>query len=221
MQGDESLSRIIEQVPIIEEKVQELSLDDFDWKDTLDAKHSLSEESSSEAEMQKQPKKKQKKETEKTKSTETLPSNSEDYEKLLLGSPNSSFLWINYMALQLQLSEIDKARLIAERALKTISFREEQEKMNVWIALMNLELKYGTQEQLDEVFQRAIKMAEPKPIYLQLAVIYENNEKFEVTLTFLIAVGGSRTVECHYQEIQSEQQSVVDGWAVPFEAEAA
>ncbi|CAG8827451.1 21054_t:CDS:1, partial [Dentiscutata erythropus] len=71
-----------------------------------------------------------------------------DFERLLLGSPNSSYLWINYMAHQLKLSEIDKAREIGERALKTINFREEQEKMNIWVALMNLENNFGTDESL-------------------------------------------------------------------------
>jgi hypothetical protein len=41
-------------------------------------------------------------------------------------------------------TEIEKARAIAQRALSTISFREEQEKLNVWCALLNLENLYGT-----------------------------------------------------------------------------
>lgn len=36
------------------------------------------------------------------------------------------------MAYQLSLTEVDAARAVAERALKTISFRDEQEKLNVW-----------------------------------------------------------------------------------------
>jgi hypothetical protein len=43
-----------------------------------------------------------------------------------------------------QATEIEKARAIAHRALSTISFREEQEKLNVWCALLNLENLYGT-----------------------------------------------------------------------------
>ncbi|KAK3822890.1 MAG: hypothetical protein J3Q66DRAFT_424329 [Benniella sp.] len=103
-----------------------------------------------------------------------------DYERLLLGSPNSSYLWINYMAFQLQLSEISKAREIGERALKTISFREEQEKMNVWVALMNLENTFGSAETLEEVFKKAVQMCEPKKIYLQLVKIYERSNKIEL-----------------------------------------
>ncbi|CAG8443421.1 4110_t:CDS:10 [Diversispora eburnea] len=86
------------------------------------------------------------------------PEADEDFERLLLTSPNSSFLWINYMAHQLNLSEIDKAREIGERALKTINFREEQEKLNIWISLLNLENTFGTDESLANVFKLWTKM---------------------------------------------------------------
>ncbi|KAF9160265.1 rRNA biogenesis protein rrp5 [Actinomortierella ambigua] len=107
------------------------------------------------------------------------PQMAADYERLLLGSPNSSYLWINYMAFQLQLSEIAKAREIGQRALKTISFREEQEKMNVWVALMNLENTFGTSESLEEVFKKALQTLDQKKVYLQLVKIYERSNKLE------------------------------------------
>ena len=75
------------------------------------------------------------------------PQSADDYERLLVGtcsreqrwrgnpelsllgfrrqivlsaaSPNSSYLWVKYMAFQLGLTEIDKARAVAERALKS------------------------------------------------------------------------------------------------------
>ena len=50
-----------------------------------------------------------------------------------------SYLWVKYMAYHLQMAEIDKARRVAERALKAMSPREEEERMNVWIAKLNLE----------------------------------------------------------------------------------
>jgi rRNA biogenesis protein RRP5 len=109
------------------------------------------------------------------------PQVASDYERLLLGSPNSSYLWINYMAFQLQLSEISKAREIGQRALKSISFREEQEKMNVWVALMNLENTFGSADTLEEVFKNAVQTCEPKKIYLQLVKIYERSNKIEVS----------------------------------------
>ena len=41
----------------------------------------------------------------------------------VLASPDSSYVWIQYMAFYLSLGEVSKARSIAERALQTISFR--------------------------------------------------------------------------------------------------
>ena len=48
-----------------------------------------------------------------------MPQTADDYERLLLASPNSSFLWIKFMAFQLGMTEIDKARKIVERALES------------------------------------------------------------------------------------------------------
>ena len=42
--------------------------------------------------------------------TEKPPENVDDFEKMLMGSPNSSFIWIQYMAFMMSLAEIDKAR---------------------------------------------------------------------------------------------------------------
>jgi len=47
----------------------------------------------------------------------------DDYDRLVLQSPDSSLVWLQYMAFHLEATEIDKARSVAERALKTISFR--------------------------------------------------------------------------------------------------
>lgn len=51
------------------------------------------------------------------------PQSADDFDRLVLGSPNSSILWLQYMAFHLQATEIEKGRAVAERALKTISFR--------------------------------------------------------------------------------------------------
>ncbi|XP_062865750.1 protein RRP5 homolog [Trichomycterus rosablanca] len=107
------------------------------------------------------------------------PESTEAFERLLLSSPDSSLLWLQYMAFQLQATQIEQARAVAERALKTISFREEQEKLNVWVALLNLENMYGTEESLQKVFERAIQYCEPMAVYQQLADIYTNSNKIK------------------------------------------
>ena len=113
-------------------------------------------------------------------SGDAAPETADDYERLIVGSPNSSFLWIKYMAFQFQAVDIAMSRKVAERALKTISFRDEKEKMNVWVAYLNLEHSYGTPDSLKEIFDRAVLGNEPKAIYLHLSNIYIRTEQKEL-----------------------------------------
>ena len=157
----------------------------FQW--TVDTQHQDAEASSSEDEEETgQPSKKKRKkkqiELDLTADMHTKPPESNaDFERLLLGAPNSSYLWIQYMSFQLPLSEVDKAREIARRAIKTINFREEKERLNVWIALLNLENVYGTDESLDAVFKEAARANDSKTVHLRLAAIFDQSEKPEVS----------------------------------------
>ena len=58
------------------------------------------------------------------------------------------------MAFQLSMTEVDLARGIAERALKQINYREFDEKLNVWLAYINLEYKYGDEKSFEHLFKR-------------------------------------------------------------------
>ncbi|GAC99433.1 U3 snoRNP-associated protein Rrp5 [Pseudozyma hubeiensis SY62] len=107
------------------------------------------------------------------------PSSATDFERLLLSSPNSSFLWIQFMSFSLQLSDVDRARSIARRALKVINYREEQERMNVWIALLNLENTYGSEETLESTFREAIQANDGFTMYLKMINILEKSSKTE------------------------------------------
>ncbi len=53
----------------------------------------------------------------------TAQNSAADFERELMGSPNSSYLWIKYMAFQVSLGEVDKARAVAEQALQRINYR--------------------------------------------------------------------------------------------------
>lgn len=108
------------------------------------------------------------------------PQTSSDYERLLLGQPDSSELWIAYMAFQMQVSELSKAREVAERAIKSINIREETEKLNVWVAFLNLEVAYGSKTTVDEVFKRACQYNDEQEVYERLASIYIQSEKVKV-----------------------------------------
>ncbi|KAM6105149.1 LOW QUALITY PROTEIN: protein RRP5 homolog [Pterocles gutturalis] len=173
----------------------------FTWDEDMNAVEMPvlnQKEESSESEEEEDPQSKLKKQTKKEKELEKQkkekelckieaalmdpsrqPQSADDFDRLLLSSPNSSILWLQYMAFHLQATEIEKARAVAERALKTICFREEQEKLNVWVALLNLENMYGTEETLMKVFERAVQYNEPLKVFQHLCDIYANSEKYK------------------------------------------
>ncbi|OLY77852.1 rRNA biogenesis protein rrp5 [Smittium mucronatum] len=110
------------------------------------------------------------------------PTTVEEFERLLVSSPNSSFIWVSYMAFYCDLGEIDMARKVCERGLDKISFRMENEKMNLYVASLNLEYKFGNSESLKKAFDKALVYMNQKHIYLQLANIYSSNGDSELAL---------------------------------------
>ncbi|VVA97359.1 unnamed protein product [Arabis nemorensis] len=110
------------------------------------------------------------------------PENADEFEKLVRSSPNNSFVWIKYMAFMLSLADIEKARSIAERALKTIIVREEEEKLNIWVAYFNLENEHGSppEEAVKKVFERALQYCDKKKVYLALLGVYERTEQYKL-----------------------------------------
>ncbi|KAL0277492.1 UNVERIFIED_CONTAM: hypothetical protein PYX00_004749 [Menopon gallinae] len=107
------------------------------------------------------------------------PETADDFDRALLAKPNSSALWVKYMAFHLQATEIEKARAVARRALKTISFGEEQEKLNVWVALLNLENLYGNEESLNKTLSEALMCNEPYHIHLHMLNMHGQSNKFQ------------------------------------------
>ncbi|CZT03246.1 related to ribosomal RNA processing protein RRP5 [Rhynchosporium agropyri] len=105
------------------------------------------------------------------------PQSVSDFERLLIGEPNSGDLWIQYMAFQMKLGERKDARDVFERAIKTINIGEETEKLNVWIALLNLEVFYGRDETVEEVFKEACQYNDAQEIHERLISIYIQSGK--------------------------------------------
>ncbi len=79
------------------------------------------------------------------------PETDEDFERLLMGSPNSSEVWVRWMSHKLMQGDTDAARSVATRALLRISAQQPKERANVWTALVNLEVKYGTEASTDQL----------------------------------------------------------------------
>jgi rRNA biogenesis protein RRP5 len=132
----------------------------------------------SDVELEQNTKRKHKRSEIKYDKTLSLPlSSAADFERTLLSQPDSSLIWTRYMAHLLQLGEIDKARAIAERALKTINVREEKEKSNIWVAFLNMENSFGTDETLDKVFRRACEYTDKKKMHLHLVSILIKSRK--------------------------------------------
>ena len=51
------------------------------------------------------------------------PASEHEFEALCVASPNSSYIWVRYMAWLLSRDDVARAREVAERALRTISQR--------------------------------------------------------------------------------------------------
>ncbi|XP_011176334.3 protein RRP5 homolog [Solenopsis invicta] len=99
------------------------------------------------------------------------PNSIDQFDRLVLSSPDSSLVWLRYMAYHLQATEIDKARAVARRAIKTINFREENERLNIWNAWLNLESRYGTAESPNDVFQEAVRTNDAYKVYMHMLTV--------------------------------------------------
>jgi len=108
-----------------------------------------------------------------------VPKDINDFERMLVADKDQSFLWIQYMAFMLENLDAAAARKVAERAVKSVSMVAENEKLNVWIAYMNLENNFGTTEELQAVVKRALEVNDRKKVYLQLISIYRTSGKTE------------------------------------------
>ena len=153
----------------------------FDWTGNISNPDNRDAQSDTDGETMQPKKKKRRKAEIKIDKTGDLDANGPqtvaDFERHLMGEPNSSFLWLSYMAFQLQLSEVGKAREIAERAIKTIN--GEDEALNVWVAFLNLENTYGSDESIEEIFKRACEYNDVEEIDNRLTSIYIQSGKNE------------------------------------------
>ena len=59
------------------------------------------------------------------------------------------------------------------------AYREEREKLNMWVAYLNLENTYGQppDEAVMKLFQRALQHVDQKKLYLALLAILESSKK--------------------------------------------
>ena len=96
--------------------------------------------------------------------------------------------------------DVDAARKIAERAVKSVSVSNDLDKLNIWTAYMNLESNFGTQESLAKCTVRALEVNDRKSVYLNLIDIYKTNENLEF-------------VEPIYKQLVKKYNNNIDLWS--------
>ena len=106
------------------------------------------------------------------------PSTVEEFERLVVASPDSSLVWVQYMALVMQSGELESARALATRALQRINFRLEEERLNIFLAWLNLENTFGTEEAMAGVLKEALQCCDQFKVYSQVAAIYQQAGNF-------------------------------------------
>ena len=110
------------------------------------------------------------------------PISVDDFEKLILSDFNNSVNWIKYASYILDKMNLSSSRKIFERAIKAIDIANLKEKLNVWIAFINLEYTYGDNNSYQSCVERALEINDKKSIYKHLITIYSQSNKFELAL---------------------------------------
>jgi len=105
------------------------------------------------------------------------PQTEEEFERLVVASPDSSLVWVQYMACCMQAGELERARAVARRALQRINFRLDEERLNIFLAWLNLENTFGTEDALAALLKEALQCCDQYKVYTQLAAIYGQSGK--------------------------------------------
>ena len=102
------------------------------------------------------------------------------YERMLIAEPNDSYLWIHYISYALDKQGYEHAKALCERAVKTIDMTKLKEKINLWTAYMNLESKFGNEDEFKSIVKRALKVNDQKTIYLTVIDIYMQRKNYKI-----------------------------------------
>lgn len=113
-------------------------------------------------------------------SSANIPSSTAEFERLVLATPNNSLIWIKFMVFHLQALEVDKARHVFRRALKAINFRWQDDILNVWVAYLNLELRYGSAETFETAFSEALSTNDQFKVTMRTIEILADSAKISM-----------------------------------------
>lgn len=172
------------QVPEEEKEISTVTLEAgrFNWNAQIDESDAASTESNNEIDLPKRKKRKtQAIITGPNMGSDTATSlTAADFDKRLIHNINDSTIWIEYIAFMITNGDLAKGREVAERAIASINPVEQAERLNVWVAYMNLELLHGTEESLEGVFSRACQYQDEREVYEKLISIYIRDGKHKV-----------------------------------------
>ena len=68
-------------------------------------------------------------------------------------------------------------------SVSSCHYSKETDKLNVWVALLNLENMFGTPESLTSTFQQALQHNDPERVYWKMIGIYTKSGKTDVRVT--------------------------------------
>ena len=103
---------------------------------------------------------------------EAAPESVDDFERLVASDPGVALTWIRFMAWHVSMTDLAAARVVAERAVKTLQFRAEGEKQAVWLAYLNLEAAHGDAGAFDAVYKRALVANNEEVVRLKVAALH-------------------------------------------------
>ena len=103
-------------------------------------------------------------------------------ERATILKPADSVSWLELIAFEVENVSVEKAREVVQKALKSIPYREEQEKFNIWMSYINLEFQYGSEDSLKGVVDEAMKQCEQIKVMAHTRDMYESAGKLEKSL---------------------------------------
>lgn len=80
----------------------------------------------------------------------------EEWEKEVVRRPDSVEVWVQFMSYVYEEEGLEAARRLGKRALAVINFRDDNARMALWKARINLEFHFGTPKSTADLFKLAI-----------------------------------------------------------------
>jgi rRNA biogenesis protein RRP5 len=142
----------------------------------------------------------------------SAPKTREEFLALLIAAPNSSYLWVKFIEFHFANGDIEGARATAERALERLPIGDQAEKINVWIAYINLLVLTVADahflEELKPLVMNAAASTDNKRIWSHFAVFTSANRPEHGAAAWKLALKrckGSLKIWLRYFEVLMKQ----------------